>query len=47
MNVILLGVIVKLMGLELIDWEKIIRENVKQQFVDINIKALGIGMNLV
>ena len=28
MNVILLGVIVKLMGLELIDWEKIIRENV-------------------
>lgn len=29
-NVILLGIIVKYMGLEHIDWEKIIRENVKK-----------------
>lgn len=47
MNVILLGAIIKSMGLEQIDWEKIIRDNVKPQFVDLNLKALEAGMNLV
>lgn len=47
MNIILLGTIIKLMGLEEIQWDKIIRDNVKPQFVDINIKAIGAGMNLV
>jgi len=47
MNVILLGALVKSMGLEDIDWEKIITENIKKKFIDINIKAINMGMNLV
>lgn len=47
MNVILLGSTVKSMGLDHIDWEKIIRDNVKEQFIDINIRAFKLGMDLV
>lgn len=47
MNVILLGTIVKSMELEDIDWEQIIKDNVKEKFVDLNIKALKRGMSLV
>ncbi len=47
MNVILLGSLVKSMKLEKIDWEDIIRKNVKEKFIDLNIKAFRIGMNLV
>ncbi|MBV7274496.1 indolepyruvate oxidoreductase subunit beta [Clostridium sp. PL3] len=46
-NVILLGAIIKSMELEKIDWEKIIRDNVKPKFVELNLKALETGMNLV
>lgn len=47
MNIVLLGALVKAMELTNIDWEKAIRENVKEQFVDINIKAFQEGMNAV
>ena len=47
MNVILLGSIVKLMDLGDINWEKIIEENVKSKFIEINKKALKLGMDLV
>lgn len=47
MNVILLGTIIKLMNIESIDWNKIISENVKPEFIDLNLKALEIGKNLV
>ena len=47
MNIILLGTIIKSMGLEAIEWEKIIRDNLKPQFVELNVKALTAGMNLV
>ena len=47
MNVILLGAIVKLMNLEEINWENIIRKNVKENFKDINIIAFKEGMNLI
>ncbi len=46
MNVILLGAIVQSMNLEHIDWEKIIRENIKPQFHDINIEAFKRGLEL-
>lgn len=46
-NVILLGTIIKIMSLEGIDWETIIRNNVKEKFVDLNLKALKIGMESV
>jgi len=46
-NVILLGAIVKYMGLEYIDWDEIIRNNVKPAFVELNIKALARGKELI
>ena len=47
MNITLLGTVIKGMHLEDIDWEQIIRDNVKEKFVDINIRALHEGMALV
>jgi indolepyruvate ferredoxin oxidoreductase beta subunit len=47
MNIILLGAIIKAMGLEEINWDKILRENIKEKLVEINLKALEAGMNLV
>lgn len=47
MNVILLGCLIKSMNLEDIDWESIIKDNVKPKFIDINIEALKKGINLV
>ena len=46
-NVILLGALVKLMGLDEIDWEGIIRKNVKEKFVDLNLKAFQVGADAV
>ncbi len=47
MNIVLLGALVKAMNLTDIDWEKAIKENVKEQFIEINIKAFNEGMNAV
>lgn len=47
MNIILLGTIIKAMGLEDIEWNKIVRENVKPAFVEDNLKAIQVGMSLV
>ena len=47
MNVILLGAIIKAMGLEKIDWVSILKENLSEKLVAINIEALQTGMNLV
>ncbi|MDD4507947.1 MAG: indolepyruvate oxidoreductase subunit beta [Eubacteriaceae bacterium] len=46
-NVILLGTIVKAMGLDNINWNEIIKNNVKPKFVDLNMKAMAKGMALV
>lgn len=46
-NIILLGTIIKLMDLEDIDWDTIIKENVKPAFAELNIKALNVGKGLV
>ncbi|HPD90482.1 MAG: indolepyruvate oxidoreductase subunit beta [Anaerovoracaceae bacterium] len=47
MNIVLLGTIIKSMGLENIDWDRIVKENVKPAFVEINMKALKSGMDAV
>ena len=47
MNIILLGTIIKAMGLEDIDWNKMVRENVKPAFVEDNLKAIQVGMSRV
>ncbi len=43
MNIVLLGALVKSIDLPDIDWEKIIKNNVKSSFVDLNIKAFKEG----
>lgn len=47
MNIVLLGTIIKSMDLDSIDWESIIRENVKPAFVDLNLQAIAAGMAAV
>lgn len=47
MNIILLGSLIKTMNLENINWNNIIKENVKEKFSDINIQAFKEGINLV
>lgn len=46
MNIILMGVLIKQLGLEKIDWNRIIAENVKEKFVQINQEALKVGLSL-
>lgn len=43
-NVILLGALVRSMGLDDIDWEEIVAKNVKAKFKDLNIAAFKAGM---
>lgn len=47
MNVVLLGTVVKKMNLEDINWKSIIKDNVKEKFIDINIEALKCGIDLI
>lgn len=46
-NIILLGTIIKAMGLENINWDGILEENIKAKFVELNKKALKVGMEAV
>lgn len=45
-NIVLLGALVKALGLDEIDWEEVLRENIPAKMVDINIKAFKKGMEL-
>lgn len=47
MNVVMLGALAKAMGLKEVDWKEIVRNNVKEKFVQINIKAFNKGMEQV
>lgn len=47
MNIVLLGALVKAMELTHIDWEKVIKDTVKKEFVDINLKAFQAGMDSI
>jgi indolepyruvate ferredoxin oxidoreductase, beta subunit len=42
-----LGTIVKSMGLEEIDWDKIIKDNVPAKLAEVNISAMKLGMSLI
>ena len=45
MNIILLGAIAKNMQLGSVDWDRLIEENVKEQFAEINKKAFAKGFD--
>ncbi len=47
LNILLLGATVAQMGLTHIDWNRIIAQNTKPAFVELNQKALARGMELV
>lgn len=48
MNVIIVGALVKALGLEnIVDWNEVIKETVKEKFIDINVKAFNIGLDQV
>ena len=47
MNVVMVGALVKAMGLDNLDWDEVVKNTVKEKFVDINIKALRKGMEQV
>jgi indolepyruvate ferredoxin oxidoreductase beta subunit len=46
MNVMLLGTLVKQMELTDVDWVKVISENVKPKFIELNIEAFKQGMEI-
>lgn len=47
MNIIMLGALIKAIGINDINWESVIKEEVKERFIDINIKAFNRGKDLV
>ena len=47
LNIVLLGTIIKMMKLTEIDWNDIIAKEVKADFVELNQKALAVGLKLV
>ncbi|MZQ74987.1 MAG: indolepyruvate oxidoreductase subunit beta [Peptoclostridium sp.] len=46
-NIVLLGGLIKAMGVEGVDWNKMVEQNVKPRFVELNLKAINKGMDLV
>lgn len=47
MNIVLLGALVKAMGIEEMDWDAMIAANVKKGFEELNIKAFRAGMRAI
>lgn len=47
MNIVLLGALVKAMGIEDMDWDAYIKANVKKGFEELNIKAFKAGMDAI
>ncbi|MCL2399002.1 MAG: indolepyruvate oxidoreductase subunit beta [Defluviitaleaceae bacterium] len=47
LNIVLLGTIVKMMDLTKVNWDEIIANEVKADFVELNQKALACGLKLV
>ncbi|WP_099188354.1 indolepyruvate oxidoreductase subunit beta [Tepidibacter mesophilus] len=43
-NIIMLGGLIKSLGIEEIDWDKALKDNVKEKFVELNMKAIKKGL---
>jgi indolepyruvate ferredoxin oxidoreductase beta subunit len=46
-NIVMLGGLIKAMGIEGIDWNKMVEENVKPKFIELNVNAINKGMSIV
>ena len=47
MNVVLFGALVKALGIDDIDWEKIIEKTVPEKFIDLNLRAYHAGYDSI
>lgn len=47
MNVIMLGALVRALGLEDLNFEKAIKENVKEKFIELNLQAFKTGLQQI
>ncbi len=45
-NIILLGALIKACGVETICWEEVLKNNIKEKFLQLNLQALRIGLEL-
>lgn len=45
-NVVLLGALIRSMGLDTIDWSQVLADVVPPRFLELNVKALKAGMEL-
>jgi indolepyruvate ferredoxin oxidoreductase beta subunit len=45
-NIVLLGALIKALGLEDLDWEEVVKEHLPEKLQEINIKAIKAGMNI-
>ena len=45
-NIILLGALIKACGVEEIYWEEVLKNNIKEKFIQLNLQALGIGLEI-
>ncbi|SHJ49567.1 indolepyruvate oxidoreductase subunit beta [Tepidibacter formicigenes] len=43
-NIVMLGGLIKALKIDNIDWNKAVKENVKEKFIDLNLKAIEKGM---
>ena len=43
-NIVLLGSLLKAMKIEEMDWDSVLKENIKERFIELNQKALKAGM---
>lgn len=46
-NIVMLGALIKAIGIENIDWESVIKSAVKEEYVSLNLKAIELGMEEV
>lgn len=47
MNIIMLGALSKVLNIADLDWENAIKENVKKQFLEINLEAFSLGLSAI
>ncbi len=45
-NIVLLGALIKALGLENMDWEAVVKENLPEKMHKLNIEAIRAGMNI-
>lgn len=45
-NIVLLGALIKALGLEKMDWDQVVRDNLPEKMHEINIKAIRAGMEI-